>query len=117
MNVNELAGWFVLLAPILATAGGLIGAALVRNYQPVREVAVFGAPYVDAIANAVDYAEKYGLANKLPGADKFAIAVKQMDKWLEEQGIHGDGKTITLVKVRADIELMRARLFPAKPAA
>ena len=114
---NDIIGWLVLAAPIFATLGGLIGAALVKNWRPARELSVGGADYVDALAKAVEMAERYGFANKLPGADKFAHAVKSMDAWLEAQGIHGDAKRVTLERVKADIELMRARLFPKVPAA
>ena len=116
MDANTLVGWLLLAAPILATAGGLVGAALVRNYQPARQVAVAGADYVDAVADAVEYAEKYGVTNRIPGAAKFAIAIKQMDKWCDEQGLEGDGKRLTMERVQADIELMRLRLFPRRAA-
>lgn len=117
MTPENFIGWFVILAPILATAGGLIGAALVKNWRPVRELSVGGADYVDALAKAVEMAERYGVTNRIPGAEKLAIAVKEMDAWLEAQGIVGDARRVTMERVKADIELMRARLFPAKPAA
>ncbi len=114
--MDNFIGWFIILAPVLATAGGLIGAALVRNYRPAREVAVVSADYVDALEKAVEMAERYGVTNRIPGAEKLAIAVKSMDDWLEAQGIHGDGKLVTTAKVLADIELVRARLFPKQAA-
>jgi len=117
MDANTLLGWLVLAAPILVTAGGLVGAALVKNWAPAREVAEGSADYVQAVREAVEMAERYGVTNRLPGAEKLAVAVTKMDDWLDAQGIHGDARKVTLERVKADIELMRARLFPSKRAA
>ena len=117
MNADTLAGWLIILAPIFLTGAGMVGAALVRNYRPARELSIGGADYVQAVADAADFAERYGATNGVPGFQKFAVAVKQMDKWLDDQGIHGDARRITMERVKADIELMRARLFPKAPAA
>ena len=116
MNTQDAIGWFILAAPVLAAAGGLVGAALIKSWRPAREVAVVSADYIEAVKCAVETAERYGLTNQLPGVEKFGVAVKEMDAWLDAQGIHGDAKAVTMERVRADIELMRARLFPARVA-
>lgn len=116
MSTNEIIGFFIVITPVLVSLGGLVGAALVQNWKPARDVAVGGADYIEAVKNAVEFAERYGIANVIPGAEKFSIAVKEMDKWLDAQGIHGDAKRITLERVKADIELMRADRFPKRPA-
>lgn len=116
MTFQELIGWCIVAGPILATAGGLVGAALVKYHPASREVATAGADYLEAVKKAVELAERYGVTNRLPGADKFAVAVKEMDAWMDAQGIHGDARRVTLEKARADIELMRAWLFPKKAA-
>lgn len=115
MTNNEILLWVVAIAPALAAAGGLVGALLVKNWLPARETAVAGADYVEAVKEAVEAAERYGAANKLPGFDKFAVAVRRMDLWLDTQGIHGDAARVTMERVKADIELMRARLYPKAP--
>lgn len=117
MNTNEVLGWLVLAAPVLAGLGGLVGAMLVKNWRPARDGAIAGADYVQALDDAVRFAEHLGVTKRLPGVEKFANAVKQMDDWLDAQGIHGDAKRLTLERVKADIELARARLFPKAPAA
>lgn len=112
MTYPELFGVLALVGPVLAGVGGLVGAALVAHYQPAREVVVAGADYVQAVREAVETAERYGITNALPGAEKLTMAVKQMDAWLAAQGINGDARRVTLQRVQADIELMRVRLFP-----
>lgn len=113
--MNDTLTFLILFAPVLAAAGGLIGAALVRSWSPAHELAVGGADYVEALKDAVNSAEAIGLATHIPGADKFGIAVRKMDDWLDAQGIHGDARSVTIGRVKADVELMRARLFPKKP--
>ena len=88
MNTQDALGWILLALPIAASFGGLVGAALVKNWMPAREVAVAGADYVEALKGAVETAERYGVTNRLPGVEKFAVAVKEMDAWLDAQGIH-----------------------------
>lgn len=110
MFSSDAIGWFIILAPVLASAGGFIGALLVQNHKPTRDFIIGGADYLQAITDAVEMAETYGVTNRLPGAEKLAVAVKQMDKWLDDQGIHGDAKRVTTERVLADIELVRAKL-------
>lgn len=112
MTTNDLLGLLILSVPVLTALGAMVGAALVKNWKPAREVAVISADYIEAVKEAVIVAERYGVTNKIPGAEKFAVAVKEMDKWLDDQGIFGDAKKVTMERVRADIELMRARMFP-----
>lgn len=112
---NDVTYWLLISAPLLASLGGLVGAALVAHWTPAHELAVGGADYVEALKEAVSAAERIGLTRAIPGADKFAIAIKYMDAWLDNKGIHGDAKRITLRRVEADVELLRARMFPSKP--
>ena len=114
MTTDELLGLIVLSVPVLTAVGAMVGATLVKNWKPARDVAVAGADYVEAIKEAVEVAERYGVTNNLPGAEKFAVAIREMDKWLDDQGVHGNAKLATLDRVYADIELMRVRLFPKK---
>lgn len=99
---------------MVAGAAGLLAGAIVpfllKNVAPVRTVAIGGADYVEAVKEAVIQAEKTGFVKNLPGFDKFALAVKQMDKWMDEAGIEGDARRMTLERIKQDIELTRAEL-------
>ena len=112
MNTNDLLGLLILSVPVLTAVGAMVGAALVKNYKPARDAAIVSADYVEAVKEAVETAERYGIANRLPGFEKAAVAIREMDTWLESCGIHGDAKLVTLERVKSDIELMRLRLFP-----
>ena len=112
MTGQEAVGWILLALPIAASFGGLAGAMLIKSWKPAREVAIASADYVEAVKEAVESAERYGITNRLPGAEKFTIAVKAMDKWFDDQGIHGDAKLVTLERAKSDIELMRVKMFP-----
>ena len=116
MTAQELLGWLALASPFVAGASAALAVVLVKKYAPAREVAIAGADYVEAIKEAVGFAERYGAANGVRGFSKLAVAVKEMDKFLDDNGIHGDAKRITMDRVMADIELMRVRLFPKKTA-
>lgn len=103
-----------LVTSLAAVIAGAIGAWLVGNNAEVRALAVGSADYLEALKEAVKVAELTGA----PGARKAAYALSQMDAWLERQGIQGDAKRVTLDRARADLELVRARIFPsAKPPA
>lgn len=115
-TLEQLAAYAALAG---AASGFIFGVALpfaLKHFGPAREVAIAGADYVEALKGAVEWAERMGALRGIAGADKLAVAIKQMDAWLDNQGIHGDARKVTTERVKADIELTRARLFPKKAA-
>lgn len=87
------------------------GASLLIKTSPQAHEAAEGmADYLAAVEWAVHQAEAHGV--DLPGQAKLQLAIDEMQGWLADQGIEGDAAEVTMARVRSDIELVRARLFP-----
>lgn len=101
-----------LAVSLIAAAVSFAVPALLKTPGPVRSLAIGGADYVEALKEAVELAETTGALRRFTGAEKLALAIKKMENYLEDAGIHGNAKAVTLDRARADIELMRLQLFP-----
>lgn len=117
MDTNQLIALAGLVGAAAGTLAGIAMPFLLQTNAPVRALAVAGADYMEAITEAVAFAESAGMLRPIPGADKLAIAIRQMDAWLDAAGIYGDARKVTAQRIMADIELVRAQLFPSHKAA
>jgi hypothetical protein len=105
----------ILASPWTAAVGAAVAAwglsLMIKSSPQAHEAAEATADYLAAVEWAVHKAEALGM--DLPGQAKLGIAIDEMQDWLAEQGIEGDAAAVTLQRVRSDVEIVRARLFPS----
>lgn len=103
----------ILTNPAVGAIGGVLlglGVTLFLKANPGAAVALDHlADYNEALQEAVAGAEATGFT----GARKLSVALVAMEKWLAEQGIKGNARDVTMERVREDIELVRAAIFPS----
>jgi hypothetical protein len=112
MDINTILG--ILNNPLAGMVGGILlsaGFSLFIKANPGAALAVDHlADYNAALIEAVGGAEATGF----PGARKLSVALVAMEKWLAENGVKGNARDVTMERVRTDIELVRAALFPSQ---
>jgi hypothetical protein len=114
MDITTILG--ILNNPLAGMVGGILlsaGFSLFIKNTPGAAVAVDHlADYNAALIEAVDGAEQTGF----PGARKLSVALTHMEKFLADNGVKGNARDVTMERIRTDVELVRAALFPSKAA-
>lgn len=100
-------------ALVLMLLKAALGVAL-DKIVPARRAALAVAHLNKFIKQKVVQAEKAGFLDAWTGDEKAVYVMGEVEKYLEEKGIKGDANVVTLDWCRAEMELIRAELFPSK---
>ena len=114
----------LLQSPAFQGALGALGIFLLKWFVglvldrvvPARKAAKAVADLVSFIKQKVVYAEKAGLLDAWTGDEKAVYVLGEVEKYLADKGIKGDANLVTLDWCRAQMEMIRAELFPSAPA-